>query len=107
MIQRLEGLGVKEVYMSVADKRTFVENYQKEHRLSKENILFMGDDLPDLPVMEIAGLPACPVDAVNEIKAAAKYISPFPGGACCVRDVIEKVLKLNDHWQFSTEITAR
>ena len=67
----------------------------------------MGDDLPDLPAMSIVGLPVCPADAVNEVKEAVQYISPINGGCACVRDVIEKVLKLNDHWHYREDVTSR
>lgn len=105
--QRLEGLGIKEIFMSVPDKKGFIEQYKKDHALRGEQILFMGDDLPDLPAFSSVGLPACPADAVQEIKAAVKYISNFPGGHCCVRDVIEKVLKLNDHWLLQNGIVSK
>ena len=58
----------------------------------------MGDDIPDYAAMQLCGLPCCPSDAVPEIQAIAKYISPYKGGEGCVRDVIEKVLKLNNDW---------
>jgi 3-deoxy-D-manno-octulosonate 8-phosphate phosphatase (KDO 8-P phosphatase) len=67
----------------------------------------MGDDLPDLAVLQNAGVPCCPADAVMEVKRVSKYISPIRGGFGCVRDVIEKVLKLNDHWHFDTSVTSR
>ena len=58
----------------------------------------MGDDIPDLEVMKLVGLSACPADAVPEIKAVSTFISTINGGKGCVREVIEKVLKLNDDW---------
>ena len=61
-------------------------------------ILYMGDDIPDLESMQTVGLPCCPADAAPELKQLSKYISPFKGGEGCVRDVIEKVLKLNADW---------
>ena len=72
-----------------------------------KNVLYMGDDLPDLLVLEKAGLPCCPADAAIEVKKISKYISPFKGGNGCVRDVIEKVLKLNGHWNFHPQISSR
>lgn len=106
VINRLEKLGITDVHMSVMDKKAFVVHYMTQNNLTKEEVLFMGDDLPDLPVMSEVGLPVCPADAVNEIKAAVQYISPLNGGSACVRDVIEKVLKLNDHWNYKVEITS-
>ena len=67
----------------------------------------MGDDLPDIPLLEKVGLPCCPEDAATEVKKVSKYISGKKGGGGCVRDVIEKVLKLNDHWNYHSEISSR
>lgn len=107
VMKRLERLGIRDVHMSVADKRSFVLDYIASHALSKEQILYMADDLPDLPAMAAVGLPCCPADAVEEVKQASRYISPLKGGEACVRDVIEKVLKLNDHWEFTTKAASR
>lgn len=107
IIQRLEKLEITDVHMSVLDKKKLVEEYIAKNKLNVEEVLYMGDDLPDLPVMNIVGLSCCPADAVNEIKEAVKYISPINGGAACVRDVIEKVLKLNDHWHYRVDITSK
>jgi 3-deoxy-D-manno-octulosonate 8-phosphate phosphatase (KDO 8-P phosphatase) len=104
---RLVKLGITDVHMSVLDKKNFIDSYIKKNKLKKEEVLYMGDDLPDLPAMPSVGLPACPADAAAEIKEVAKYISPINGGCGCVRDVIEKVLKLNDHWQYHPEVPSR
>ena len=95
---RLEKLGVTNVHMSVLDKKEVLKSYMKEHDLGKQEVLYMGDDMPDIGVMQMAGLPCCPSDAVAEIRDISNYISPLKGGEGCVRDVIEKVLKLNAHW---------
>jgi 3-deoxy-D-manno-octulosonate 8-phosphate phosphatase (KDO 8-P phosphatase) len=107
VMQRLEKLGITDVHMSVLDKKKFVQEYIASHQLIKEQVLYMGDDLPDLPVMSVVGLPCCPADAVNEVKEAVQYISPVNGGFACVRDVIEKVLKLNDHWYYREDVSSR
>lgn len=104
---RLEKLGITDVHMSVEDKKAMVAEYISKNKLKKEEVLFMGDDLPDLPVMSIVGLPCCPADAVAEIKEAVQYISPLNGGFACVRDVIEKVLRLNDKWEYSVDVASR
>ena len=104
---RLSRLGISEVHMSVSDKKEFILNYCAENKLRKENLLYMADDLPDLSAMEVVGLSCCPADAVSEIRDAVKYISPFKGGETCVRDVIEKVLKLNGHWSMADNIASR
>ena len=75
-------------------------------KISANHILFMGDDVPDWEAMNLVGLPACPTDAVSEIKELSCYLSPFKGGEGCVRDVIEKVLKLNNHWPLHTRIAS-
>ena len=107
VVQRLEKLGIKDVHMSVNNKRKFIADYAQQNKLKKEELLYMADDLPDLPVMEIVGLPCCPADAVTEIKEAVTYISPLPGGLACVRDVIEKVLRLNGHWHYREDVSSR
>lgn len=98
VMQRLHYLGVKDVFMSVNDKVACVEQYLVQHKLSANSVLYMGDDMPDVPVMRVVGLPACPLDAAAEVKQLAYYISPMVGGAGCVRDVIEKTLRIQQQW---------
>lgn len=105
--QRLEKLGITDVHMSVLDKKALIEEYMTKNNLQAGEVLYMGDDLPDLPAMSVAGLPCCPADAANEVKQAAVYISSINGGHGCVRDVIEKVLKLNDHWNYRPDVASR
>ena len=69
-----------------------------KHNITKTQMLYMGDDIPDYPVMKLVGLPCCPQDAVPEIKAISKYISHKEGGKGAVRDVIEQVLKVQNKW---------
>lgn len=107
VVERLEKLGITDVHMSITDKKAFIANYSNQHQLKKEELLYMGDDLPDLPAMEAVGLACCPSDAVTEAREAAHYISPLAGGAACVRDVIEKVLRLNDHWHRREDVASR
>ena len=95
---RLQKLGIQHIFLGVIDKKNLLLNFVAEHCLKKEEILYMGDDLPDLLPMKEAGVACAPADAVPEIKSIAHYISPAFGGKGCVRDVIEKVLKLNGHW---------
>ncbi len=98
VLLRLNGLGVKDVFMGISHKLEVYERVVVDMKLNPEEILYMGDDIPDLDIMKKVGLPACPADACEEVKAAAKYISPIMGGKGCVRDVIEKVLKIQDKW---------
>ncbi|HKJ06720.1 MAG TPA: HAD-IIIA family hydrolase [Flavobacteriaceae bacterium] len=95
---RLSGLGVKEIYLGTHNKIEQFEEFIKKYDIDPENVLYMGDDIPDYPVMERVGLPACPKDAVAEIQNISKYISQKKGGNGCVRDVIEQVLKVQGNW---------
>ncbi|MBA2562563.1 MAG: 3-deoxy-D-manno-octulosonate 8-phosphate phosphatase, partial [Chitinophagaceae bacterium] len=95
-----------DVFMEVEDKQRKLIEYAHEHNLSWNEILFMGDDIPDYECMLKAALPCCPADAAAEIKQISKYISFFKGGKGCVRDVIEKVLKLQNNWDMNTEPPA-
>jgi 3-deoxy-D-manno-octulosonate 8-phosphate phosphatase (KDO 8-P phosphatase) len=104
---RLNKLGITDVYMNVNDKASAVGDYMQRHSLKQEQLLCMGDDIPDLGMLGIAGLPCCPADAVNEIKSASQYISPVKGGEGCARDVIEKVLKLRGDWNNDTTVASR
>ncbi len=106
VLQRLQYLGLSEIYLAVKDKKGFIEKLLAEKGIAWKQVLIMGDDLPDIPVLELAGLSCCPTDAVPEVKKICKYISPLSGGQGCVRDVIEKVLKLNDHWQYDTSVSS-
>jgi 3-deoxy-D-manno-octulosonate 8-phosphate phosphatase (KDO 8-P phosphatase) len=105
--ERLNKLGVQEVYMRVEDKLSVLQNYMQLHDVTISQVLFMGDDIPDIEVMTETGLPCCPSDAVIEVKGISKYISPQKGGEGCVRDVIEKVLKLRNDWSTDTHIRAQ
>jgi 3-deoxy-D-manno-octulosonate 8-phosphate phosphatase (KDO 8-P phosphatase) len=107
VIHRLQYLGLTEIYLGLKNKLKFFENYLEQNGIKWKEVLYMGDDLPDLPVLEKAGLSCCPADAVYEVKKISTYISPVNGGNGCVRDVIEKVLKLNDHWKYEPEIPSR
>ncbi|WP_423148102.1 KdsC family phosphatase [Rubrolithibacter danxiaensis] len=98
VVSRLNGLGITDVYLGVDKKLDVYNDFLAQHNLQKQDIIYMGDDIPDLPVLKEAGLPVCPADAVEEVKAVCEYISPFSGGAGCVRDVMEKVLKLQNSW---------
>ncbi len=95
---RFENLGLQEVHIRVKNKKALLLELAEKHKVDLNTTLYMGDDIPDYAVMQACGLPTCPADACNEIKRVSKYISKINGGQGCVRDVIEKVLKLNDHW---------
>ncbi len=103
---RLLKLGVKEVFLGIHNKKEVLQQYAADHNLALEEMLYMGDDIPDYDAMKITGLPVCPEDAVPEIKSICKYISPYRGGHGCGRDVIEKVLKLNGDWSIDVTVTS-
>lgn len=96
--KRLVALGIGDVFLGIHNKIETLNSYIENKGLKKENILYMGDDIPDFPVMQLVGLPCCPQDAVPEIKNISKYISHKKGGKGCVRDVIEQVLKVQGKW---------
>jgi 3-deoxy-D-manno-octulosonate 8-phosphate phosphatase (KDO 8-P phosphatase) len=98
ILYRLNGWGVKDVYLGIHTKIEKIRLYLEERSIIHENVLYMGDDIPEMEVMKIIGLPVCPIDAAEEIKAISLYISPIEGGKGCVRDVIEKVLKIQGKW---------
>ncbi len=98
VVSRLNQLGVEDVFSAVQDKIAVYEGLVEKYSLDEGKILYMGDDLPDYEVMRRVGLPACPADADPEIVGISRYISPLAGGAGCVRDVIEKVMRLNFCW---------
>lgn len=106
--KRLAGLGVTDIYLNSHDKTIAFKDYLNKKGISPEQALYMGDDLPDIPVMTQIGLPTCPQDAVAEVKAVSKYISHVNGGKGCVRDVIEQVLKVQGKWgiQEAKKITS-
>ncbi len=96
--ERLQYLGIQDVYMASKNKVDVYNSYKDLRGISDEEVLYMGDDIPDYRVMEMVGLPACPADAAEEIKRVAKYISPVNGGKGCVRDVIEQTMKVQGKW---------
>ena len=107
VVNRLEKLGITDVFMKVGDKGEVLKKYLTEHNIPTEQVLFMGDDMPDYQVMKKTGIACAPADAMPEIKALAHYISTRKGGEGCVRDVIERVLKLNGHWELETDVRSK
>ena len=107
VVSRLKKLGVTDVFMNVKDKRSGVLDYIQQYNITWNEVLFMGDDIPDHSVMREAVLACAPCDAVPEIKEIAKYISSYAGGKGCVRDVIEKVLKLNGDWDLDVTVPSK
>ncbi len=102
--KRLHGLGIKDVFLGISHKIEQYEDYINDYNLKPENILYMGDDLPDYEVMQKVGLATCPADAASEIKSIAKYVSHKNGGEGCVRDVMEQVMKLHGKWMDQSDL---
>jgi len=96
--ERFKRLGVTDIYLGVSDKVEAFKDFYYKYDISPQEVLYMGDDIPDLEVMTQVGMATCPADAVEEIKQVASYISAYPGGKGCVRDVLEQVLKLQGKW---------
>lgn len=96
--ERMHYLGVTDVFLRAADKRMVYEQYKSEKGFKDEEVLYLGDDMPDLPVMRRVGLAVCPQDAAEEIKAVAHYVSPVNGGQGCVREILEQLLKIKNLW---------
>lgn len=98
VIKRLKGLGVTDIYAGIQRKMEAFESLLDKYSIDLADVLYMGDDIPDYKVMRQVSMPVCPRNAAPEILAISQYISPYNGGSGCVRDVIEKVLKLNGKW---------
>lgn len=98
--------GVKEedVYLGSRNKIEQLQDFCQRHYLTADQILFIGDDIPDLEVIQACGIGFCPADAVPEIKAVADIVSDYNGGHLCVRDAIERVLKVQGHWNFDAMV---
>lgn len=98
VVQRLKDLGITEVYSGVQNKLEVLEDLIEIYGLQLGATAYMGDDLPDYESMRLVALPACPANAAPEIKAISQYISPYNGGAGCVRDLLEKIMKVQGKW---------
>lgn len=96
---RFRDLGITDIYMGNNYKLDPFKEYTELYGISPQNILYMGDDIPDVLPMKQVLLPTCPQDAVAEVKKVAQYVSPYKGGYGCVRDVIEQVMKVQGTWE--------
>lgn len=95
---RLRNLGITDIHLGVPNKVETFKEFTELYNINPEQVLYMGDDIPDFHVMKLVGLPTCPQNAVPEIKNISKYISHINGGKGCVRDVIEQVMKVQGKW---------
>ncbi|MFC6859677.1 KdsC family phosphatase [Zunongwangia atlantica] len=95
---RLRELGITDIYLGIDDKVEQLDEFFDIYDIKAENVLYMGDDIPDMYPMKLIALPTCPQDAVPEVKEVSKYISHKNGGDGCARDVIEQVMKVQGKW---------
>ena len=96
--KRFELLGVTEVHDKISDKKETLKAIMEKHGLQKHHVLYMGDDIPDLLVFDEVGIAACPRDSAVDVLKGADYISPLDGGKGCVREIIERVLRIQNKW---------
>ncbi|WP_462265784.1 KdsC family phosphatase [Mucilaginibacter sp.] len=97
-LHRLNSLGITDVYLGSSMKTEKLKTYMEERGISPSQVMYMGDDIPDVEAMKMVALPVCPADAAEEIKAISAYVSPISGGKGCAREMIEKVLKVQQKW---------
>ncbi len=100
---RYEGLGVEDIYMGCAVKTVAYDDFKRRHNLQDNEIMYMGDDIPDYEVMRMCGCPVCPNDAAADIKAVSLYVSDRRGGCGCGRDVIEQTMRAQGKWMASAK----
>ena len=96
--ERLKDLGIEEIFLGEHTKKETYEKLIKKYNLKRNEIVYMGDDIPDIPVMKKIGVPCCPNDAVPDVKQISIYISKKNGGQGCVRDIIEQTLRVQNKW---------
>lgn len=99
--KRFESIGVNDIYCDVAHKLPVLQEWMQREGLNKEEVAYMGDDIPDLQCMRAVGLPCAPFDAAHEVRTTAAYISKFSGGYGCARDLLEQVLSAKGLWMKS------
>src|SRR5690606_18995924 len=104
--KRFEALGVTEIHLGISDKAAVLEKLRGKYNFQAHECLFIGDDMPDYTCMREVGVAVCPADAVEEIKAICHYVSTKRGGEGVVRDILEKIIKLQGNWHPDTHIKS-
>ena len=94
------GINPEDIYLGSRNKIEDFDDFCRRHNLKPEEVLYVGDDIPDIEVIRAAGIGVCPNDAVEEVKEAADIISDRPGGKACVREYMEKAMKAQGRWVF-------
>lgn len=95
---RYQGLGLQDIFMACAVKIKTYEAFCEKYQLTDDEVMYMGDDIPDLEVMRRVGCPVCPKDACSEVREASVYVSDRRGGEGCARDVVEQTLRTQGKW---------
>jgi YrbI family 3-deoxy-D-manno-octulosonate 8-phosphate phosphatase len=96
---RASELGVAIVRQGSADKLATLREIQAELDLADERVCYIGDDLPDLPILCAVGLGVAVADAAAEVRQSADFVTQLPGGAGAVRETIEMILKAQRRWE--------
>lgn len=96
--ERFSQLGIKHIYYKVHNKKEVLEKFMLETNTTSQQLLYIGDDIPDVFAMKMCSIKCCPKDAIPEVQAIADYVSTKNGGDACVREVVEMVLKVQDKW---------
>ena len=96
--RRLEMLGIEYIYLNCMDKNAAINEFMQTQNLDPQNVIYMGDDIPDLECMRLVGIPVCPADACMEVIEASRYVSEYDGGHGAVRDIVEQVLRAQNRW---------
>ena len=95
---RMRLLGVTRMYLDCMDKVQAMGEFFKDYDINPENVIYMGDDIPDLECMRMVGIPVCPADAAMEVIEASRYVSEYDGGRGAARDILEQVLRAQGRW---------
>ena len=101
--ERFLALGVEDIFLGAVYKMDVFRDFLLRRGLTADEVLYMGDDIPDYPILTTCGLPCCPSDAAPEVKAVCRYISPYGGGEGCARDVIEQILQAQGQWMHNAQ----
>ena len=101
--ERYRKLGMKDIFMSCSTKIQVLHKYLADNNLSADEVIYVGDDIPDYEIMQIVGCPCCPADACSDIKEISTYVSPYEGGKGCARDIIEQILRAKGLWLSSAK----
>lgn len=98
IVARLSGLGIKDIFTQVSFKLPCFKQWIEDNNLQPDQVVYVGDDIPDYQAMQYAGLAVAPADAATDIRTIAHYISPISGGQGVARDIIEQTLRAQSHW---------